>query len=305
MNLQSARKFEDLLAEQVDPAPYEYKMLFSSDGLFARQRSKRRFKLLKAIDRKLRQILVPGETVYFATSGTTATAAEQFFVGWAAMYINRRALVFTTERILLLQIDSKQRPVDLVSQIPVASLATVKATWTGTCQVKLVNREALNFVHVPSADRKFVAQLLKDVTQGTKAPFERGKGVEQLCPFCFASVPGHPEACPSCGGGFKSPKSAFIRSLIFPGLGDWYLGHRVFAVLEMIGSGFLWLVLVIAPLLGVEPEEGDPIGGSYWITVAIMIAIAHAIDAAMTRHFALKGHHPLRPPTNLLPPRTA
>ncbi len=293
MNPQTAKNFEDLLGESVEPSPYDYGMMFKADGFFAKRRSAARFKLLKGIDAKLRQVLRPGEKVFFMTPGTTVTLAEHFFVGWMAHYLNLRALVFTTDRVLLVEIDSSHKSGRLVSQIPYAAIATVKSTWTGICRVKLLNKQTLDFQRVPKADRKFLADFLADIVKGTNAPFERMQGVEHLCPHCYRMVPSHPPACPTCTGEFKSPKKAAWLSLIFPGLGDWYLGHRGFAVIEMLGSAFGWFVLVIGPLLGTEPEaDGEPLDTEYWIFAVIILFIGHAIDAVMTRHFALKGHHP-------------
>ena len=92
-----------------------------------------------------------------------------------------------------------------------------------------------------------------------------------------------------------------MLSLLFPGLGDFYLGHRLFALVEMFGAGFLWCVLVIVPLLArgqPDPETGEPLvlGAAYWGTVAFPLSFAHIVDAFMTRHFARKGHHPAGEP---------
>jgi hypothetical protein len=281
--------------------------MFKADGFFARQHAKKRLVLLKGLDAKLRRVLRTGERVYFLTSGTTVTLAEHFFVGWMANYLNMRALVFTTERILLVQIDGgKKKAKDLVAQIPYTSLASVKSTWTGSCRIKLMDRSQYNFINVPKGDRKFIAEFLADIVQGTAAPFgnARPAGVENLCPHCFVHVPAHPPACPACTGGFKSPKKAGLLSLVFPGLGDWYLGHRGFAVMEMLSSGLLWLVLVISPLLAPKDPKLPPLDAGYWGTVAVILLFTHGIDATMTHHFARKGHHPDKTPPNLanLPP---
>lgn len=291
VSLLSARRCEDLLGSEAGASPYEYAMMFSSDGWLARRRSQRRLKLLQSLDAKLREMLRPTERVYFATTGTTVSLSERFFVGWMAIYLNRRALVFTTERILLLQIDRKNRPHGLTSQIPLASMASIKATWTGLCRVKLLDRSVHNFQSIPGADRKFVAKLLGDIAQGTLAPFSREQGVEHLCPQCHVVVGDYPPACPACATEFKSARTAGFLSLAFPGLGDWYLGHRAFAVMEMLGSCFLWLAFVILPLLGINNPEAGPIDAAYWITAAAIIGFSHVADAVMTRHFGRKGHY--------------
>lgn len=67
--------------------------------------------------------------------------------------------------------------------------------------------------------------------------------------------------------------------------------------MELLGAALLWFVLVVSPLLAgelVDTETGAPIvlDSSYWITAAIILGLAHAIDSAMTGHFGKKGHHP-------------
>ena len=294
--LQSAKKYEELLSGEVAAEPYDYPVMFKADGFFARQRAKWRFKLLKGIDPKLRRILRSDERVYYVTTGTTVSLAEHFFVGWFAHYLNLRALIFTTERVLLLEV-SRNRPGKLVSQIPYAAIASVKSTWTGICRVKLLNKKTYDFQSVAKPDRKFLADFLADVVKGTNAPFQAELGLEHLCPHCYTLVPAHPLACPSCQGGIKSAKKAGLLSFIFPGLGDWYLGHRGRAVVELLGTGFLWLAFVIGPLLGgADPAVRQaPLDAAYWTTAAMILLGAHSIDAVMTHHFARKGHHPHPP----------
>lgn len=306
MNLQTAQRYEDLLAGTVDPSPFDYAVMFQGEGYFARRRAQWRFKLLKAIERKLLGMLRPQERIYWVTTGTTVTLGEQFFVGWIAYYLNRRALIFTTERVLLLEISRSDKPGHLVSQIPYTAIASVKSTWTGMCRVKLLNKTTYNFQSVPSADRKFLADFLTGITQGTNAPFQRVQGLEHLCPHCYTLVPAHPPACSACAGGFKSARKAAIMSFLFPGVGNWYLGHRGFAILEMLGTCFTWFFLVVAQLLilllPADPAI-EPLTSEYWITVAVLLLIGHSIDALTTYNFARKGHYPHGAPPS--PPKLA
>ena len=291
--VQSAKKYEELLGADVAASPYEYATLFKAEGFFGRQRAKARFKLLKAIDVKLRHMLEPGEKVFYLTTGTTTTAGERFFVGWLSYYWNMRALVFTARRVLLLQIGVRQRPLELVSQLPYASITSVKSTWNGMCAIKLLNRKTLNFQSVPKADRAFLIEFLADIVQLTNAPFEHKRGIEHLCPHCFTFVPEYPAACPKCDGLFKSARKAGLLSLLFPGVGGWYLGHRWTALFEMIVTGVLWYLLVFAPLLGFGTPDQVPLGTEYWVTVGVVLLLTHLIDGITTHHFARKGHYPL------------
>lgn len=297
--LKNARRYEELLGNNVADSPYEYAMLFEAKGWFARRRAKARFKLMQRIDAKLSRVLRPGERVYFVTKGSLASTAEQFFAGQAvAYYINLRALVFTTERVILMQIGSDLKPRELVSELAYTSILKVKATWSGMCEVELANKKKHRFSSMPKADRKFLGNFLSGVvTQpaGALVPDKKSDGMAHLCPHCFTHVPAWPLVCGGCGGGIKSARTAALLSLAFPGLGDWYLGHRFFAVAEMIGTAFLWLVMVIGPLLGTQtPEDAARFSGGYWLFAAVMVGGAHLIDSAVTHSFARKGHHPAK-----------
>jgi hypothetical protein len=291
-NLQTAQSYQELLGADVEASPYEYAMLFKADGYFAHRRARRRFRLLQAVDPKLKAVLYPGEKVYFATLGTTVSLGERFLLGWLAYYLNMRALVFTSHRALLLQLDSHKRPSGLVSQLSYSAIASVRSTWNGFCRVELLNEKVYNFMHMPRAERKLVAGFLNEIVQGTNTPFPQGTELEHLCPHCFNVVPDHPESCPACTGRFKSARRAGLLSFLFPGAGDWYLGHRTCASVEMTFAGAVWLSLVGVPLLTARTAPPGRFNSSYWITAGAVLLALHGIAARMAHHFARKGHQP-------------
>ncbi len=301
ITLQTARRYEDLLGEDVAMSSYDYATLFEGKGWFARRRAKARFKLLQKLDAKLTRVLHPEERVYFVSVGSLSSSVEQFFAGWAAYCINLRALIFTTERVILMQVGGNKKPRELVSELSYTSIREVKATWSGFCEVVLANGKKHRFSGMPKVDRKFLRDFLKDVVAGGGKAGSLGRksdGLVHLCPHCFTGVPAWPVSCGDCGGGIKSARTAALLSLVFPGLGDCYLGHRGLAVMEMVGTGFLWLVFVVLPLLGVAPEgEAEaPIDDAHWIVTAVILGATHLIDSAVTHCFARKGHHPGKPP---------
>ena len=290
--VESAKNYEELLGNSVAPSPYEYATLFKADGFMGKRRCKQRLKLLKAVDFKLRHILERGEKVHFITSGTTGSASERFLVGWVAYYLDRRILVFTSRRVLLLHVTARHRPMELVSQLPYANIAGVKSTWGGVCTIKLLNRVTINFQHIPATDRDFLVEFLTDIVQLTNAPFEHARGIEHLCPHCYTFIPDFPRSCSSCKGEFKSARIAGLLSLLFPGLGGFYLGHRWTSTFELLGTVALWAGLIALPLLGKSdffPKTLDP---EYWMTIAAIVLVVHGIDAVVTHHFARKGIYP-------------
>jgi hypothetical protein len=266
-------------------------------GWLARRREAARRRLLERIDGKLARVLRAEESVVFACKGALASRAERFFAGHAVAYhVNLRALVFTTERVILMQISAGLKPRGLVSELPYALIRGVRSTWSGFFEVRLGNGETHRFSGIPRAERRFLEDRVMDVAADSTASAEMeadADGLMHRCPHCFAAVPGRPAECPACGGRIKSAGVATVLSALVPGAGDWYLGHRGFAVVEMLGAGLLWWVLVGQPVRHeIMHRDGDALGAGFWIWVLGVMAAVHVVAATITWSFARKGHHP-------------
>jgi hypothetical protein len=267
------------------------------ESWLARRRAQARERLLQRINGKLTRVLRPEERVVFACKGALASRAERFFAGHAVAYhVNLRALVFTTERVILMQISAGLKPRGLVSELPYALIRGMRSTWSGFLEVRLGNGETHRFSGIPRTERKFLEEVVMGVATGTSASAEmapEADGLVHRCPHCFAAVPGRPRACVTCGGRIKSVGVATVLSALVPGTGDWYLGHRGFAVVEMLGAGLLWWVLVGQPVRDeIVHRDGEPLGTGFWLFVLSAMAAVHLVAATMTWSFARKGHHP-------------
>ncbi len=266
-------------------------------GWLAGRRAEARRRLLQSIDGKLSRVLRPAERVVFACKGSLASRAERFFAGHAVAYhVNLRALVFTTERVILMQISAGLKPRGLVSELPYTLIRGVRSTWSGFLEVRLGNGHTHRFSGVPRAERKFLEGVVMDAAAGSSASVEMeadADGLVHRCPHCFAAVPGWPVKCPACGGRIKSAGVAMMLSALFPGAGDVYLRHYGFAVVEMLGAGLLWWVLVGQPVRDeIMYRDGDPLGAGFWMFVLSVMAAVHVVAATITWSFARKGHHP-------------
>jgi hypothetical protein len=102
-----------------------------------------------------------------------------------------------------------------------------------------------------------------------------------LCPACFCALGAQLNQCSSCHTDFKRPFSAALRSLVLPGLGDLYLGHRALGFLEMVGSFFVWLLALSFFMVG-GPEDV--------VIAAIIIFLYNGMDALLTYHMGKKGY---------------
>lgn len=280
--VQEASGFQELL-ERGEDGPYAFAQMFSTDGWGARRRSKNTFKLLKKIDLPLRKMLREGERVFFVTRGVAQPSIlEWYFLGAALYYMNQRAVVLTNQRILLLQIDSRRNPREMRGEIAYAAVSRLENSWTGSLRIEFHSGDRVLLAGVPKADRKWLATTFGRLLEGLETPPVQSE-LENLCPHCYVIVEGQPARCPACGGRFKSPKTAGLLSLVFPGAGDLYLGHTGFALLEILGATALWLVVIA---LAVAPDVGVL---EAVIFAGILVVFAHGIDAYTTYRIARKG----------------
>ena len=130
-----------------------------------------------------------------------------------------------------------------------------------------------------SLSKEIKTYLDEIITAGTSSGSEQIH--ENLCPACYNALAKGLSACTTCNKNFKEPKKALIRSLILPGLGDFYLGHRAPGTLELIGSAIIWLIIITTLLAG---EAG---GVPFAITLLILY---NGLDGLLTYHMAKKGY---------------
>lgn len=287
--LESAADPTDLMNIADASVPYRFDRIFSAKGFGARRLERKRLRLMKSLDATLRTALGDGEKVEFVTWGIEHSLLEQFMMGvWATLF-NRRAFVFTSRRVLMVQIDSRRRVRDLKMQIRYPAIERLAKGGLGQVCLVLRNGRKYGMAGVPRKDRKAVRALAAEKIKATRAE-PPGIGVDNLCPRCLMRVMGHPERCKQCTQPFKSARRAGWLSLAFPGLGDIYLGHRWLGLSEMLGAAAAWLA-VVAPVAWQTWESG----GAWFVpagVAAAIFAIVHGTDSWITRRMGFKGIHP-------------
>ncbi len=296
MDLAQAKRFQDLLEPGVEQPTYLYSQIFSDDGFGVRSLSKKKFKLLRRIDPLLRRILIEEETVDFLTWGVQNSLMESFFLGSIMYYINRTAIVFTSHRIILIRIDRKNRPRDLIKQLRYDAIRSVGRSWTGNTNITTKSGMVRKFIKLPKRDHKFMQSTVEELIAADTLESSAVQSFENLCPHCFAAIAGRPLSCHKCGGGFKSADLATILSLIFPGLGDWYLGHRSIAVFEILMAALGWFLILLPPLDEYGREVSREPLPEFLVGLLLSFAIMHGLDAFVTRRIARTGIYPAAPP---------
>jgi hypothetical protein len=282
--------------------PYFFAEIFSTVKEGGKSISTQKFELLKSIDEEVRKMLHKDEKVYFITSGMLTSIIEEYFIsGPYAFSINGRAILFTTQRIILLQIrgvkrskgarifslnDEEVKPMELRFQIPYAAIVKVNRTPLGNCRMSLKNGKTLTFAYVPKRDCEFMQKEIEKLKSKQLLSPSGAEGLENLCPYCYSTIEGYPKNCRSCWGTFKSASKAAGLSFIFPGLGDFYLGYRGFALLKIIIFSFLWIGILSGALFR-NLKFLDPMAAALLFFICM-----HGINAIWTHHIAKKGIYP-------------
>ena len=292
-SLSEFNDFQQALECKEHTLPYNFASILSTESWGAKRLSKMKFKMLKSFDSLLSGMLEENEQVFYISYGVQSSVFEQMFMGWMVYYLNRRAFVFTNKRILVIQVKGKFVPWDLLSQIPYENIKAVKRLFANI-RIVFTNGKSAVFSGMPGADRKNVPMITEKIREKKGIDTSATPGAaEKLCPYCFAVTDGFPAACPQCNGSFKSAKKAGLLSLLFPGIGDVYLGHRIFGTMEIIGTAIFWIVL----LMPVD-EDGNTVALSTRLVLAVFFFfIVHGIDALVTFRTGRKGIYPAKPGT--------
>ncbi len=245
-----------------------------------KRRDRKRAEMLRKAEPVLKRVLTPVEIVRFATNGVRQLTWWLLTAGSMNPFANRTTLVLTDRRVLLIHTDSKQRPRMFAQQLP---LDRIRATTGRNSYIFIkTGREQLMFHGVKRSEARQLRGLLASTAS------KKG-GWQNLCPRCFTATDGAPTSCDKCGERFKSPKKAALRSLSFPGLGDFYLGYRKYALLEMLGAGFIWALFLstVVPAMKAKGLEGALVAAPLFALVALI----HIGDALLTRAKARTGLH--------------
>jgi len=243
-----------------------------TSGWGVKKRNQQRVDWIRRAAPLLERILEPGERIRHLTLGNVSYPLELVMMGAWAQMINRTLIVFTSSRVLMIHSDGRGQPRSFVNEIPLQAIKKMKGGFLGSLQIA-AGKGTRNFAGIPKDSRKVIDGFVHP-NPGATGSFRH------LCSSCFAAHDQHLDRCSRCNSTFKSPKTAALRSLILPGLGDWYIGHRGFAALEMIGSIFVWIIVIA--LIAEEGVVGFVLG-------LILLGLVNGMDAILTYFQAKKG----------------
>jgi hypothetical protein len=280
-------KVEDVKNVTGNDTFYVLSSIFNTNNKVSKRLLERKLKVLNGIEPFLMKVINDDEKVYYLSYGIKNSTFDHMFLGGIAYYINRKIFVFTTKRILMIKYRGKFKPAELYSEIPYQHIVKVKSTLLGNISLHFSDSRKELFTGIPKADRRFINNIFAKLKENGIAGKEIGS-VLNLCPHCFERVDGFPHECSKCHGKFKSPNKTALLSLIFPGIGDIYLGHKGFGVLQVVGGLLVWLSFIIPQAATATSEASSPT-----ILGALILFVAmHGIDSLVTMNTAKKGIYP-------------
>lgn len=268
----------------IAPEKVAFEEIFSPNkkGGYRNRRNKFKFKILMAVSGVLGKILKEGEKVMRVGKGTAYYPAELFFGnGWLTMMYNHYAILATNERILLINVNSRMKgTTHYLFQVLYEDIRKVKrGLFFGSMvldRIRSKRRVLTQMKRYISKDLKEFIMQRKEYVKG-----EAGEVLECICPSCFVPLERGLDNCPSCEAAFKTPKKATLRSLLLPGLGDFYLGHRALGTMELVGSIVVWTYAFI--LISNGQKAGLFAG-------VVVLLFYNCMDAVVTYFMAKKGY---------------
>ncbi len=273
-------------AERYEPVKYNLAEILVKDkkGRYKTALNTQKFKWLSAVKPVLDGLLGPDEQVLRMAGGTAYYPSEMFFGnGSLTIFYNRYILAATNKRLLAVNTDAgMKKPTHYLFQFPYANLKKVTKGIFGTSLTLIFKRGKKRiFNGIKRAMASDLTDWLKSHTVPSDPLTTETDAHTNLCPACYAPSAPNLETCSNCGAGFKSPRKAALRSLLLPGWGDMYLGHRFLGGIELLGALFIWSFALLIMFSGAG--EGIVFGG-------LLLVFYNGMDALLTRHMAHKGY---------------
>lgn len=258
-------------------------------GSYKTGKNKFKIRILKAVQDKADQILKDGEKVMRVGKGTAYYPLELFLGnGFLTMMYNHYAILCTNQRLLFVNINHRiNRSTHYLFQMPYTDIKKAKrGMLLNHLILQRYNGKRRIFNGVKGYLNKELQAFIEEMRTVSDDASPESLAVEKLCPACFVPLSDKLENCPQCNADFKVSQKALLRSLILPGLGDMYLGHRFLGALEMVGAIIVWMV-VISSIIAGGPEN--------FMFAAILLFFFNGLDGLLTYHMAKKGYMLAKP----------
>lgn len=246
--------------------------------------NKFKVKLLDLVKPVVDRLLEENEQVIGIAAGLGYYPLEIFLGnGVLTMLYNRYVLVTTDRRLLAVNTNYRlTKPAHYLFQFPFGDIKKVSSGLFGTGLIlKRKQGKRRIFTGLKRSLAKEMKLWISDRISSDQVVSHSEQLRDNLCPACFVPLAAKLIECPHCRVAFKTPRGAALRSLLLPGWGDIYLGHRVIGCFELLGGLAIWM-LALSMILGGEADS-TAVG-------VILLIFFNGMDALLTLHMAKKGY---------------
>jgi hypothetical protein len=235
----------------------------------------------KAIDKLqgiLQKVIGPDEAVLFvARCQSPVSAFEQLTMGWYVYYVSQTVLVFTNRRLLQFQVkrDGSWKRGLRSLQWGDVEQGQVKGWLNRTLEFKHRTGKKETYWRLGGGDARKIKVLLESVFSAGARESTAAQGMVSLCPNCLNPLTPGVYKCNACALVFKDERTMVRRSLLIPGGGYYYAGHRFLGIGAFIAEAYL-LLLTVVPLYLALTTPRRPSGADQGInspTVMLTVAV--------------------------------
>jgi hypothetical protein len=147
------------------------------------------------------------------------------------------------------------------------------------------NGTKVTYTNFSRGDAKKIAAIAAVLIPGASGEMTSAHGLVQLCPDCRTVLTEGQYFCSVCGLIFKNEKSMVTRSILLPGGGYFYTGHRGIAIFLAVIEGYLVLEILFFLFIGLSSPKALPNIRSTLIALGLFWAIETAITILHCRRY--------------------
>jgi len=255
---------------------------------------KRQRKLLQKIP-FIGPFVAPDEKLLLVTPCVSPTSIwEQITTGWVFVYLNRALLVVTNKGVFHIPTKADYSYRHSIAKFRYEDCKQLRVRGRYLL-VQYGNGKKDRFLYLPRAQRLKLKAYFQTLPVGNGGVANAGR--VHLCPRCTKPVPSGVYQCGSCRLPFKDMATAMKLSILVPGGGYFYTGHRILGIGDFIVESVL-LIFVILSVQGILDGTPGSIGD------AIFFGVILAFEKFVTIHHAkryIAEYIPKEKPARLQP----
>src|SRR5260370_37717678 len=271
---------------------------------------KRNAKILQKLQPALQRTLLAGETVLSIMRARSPIAlVEQITAAWSTAALVACAIVVANKRILFFPVKRDGSWKESVRAVQWGDVEEVKpkGLLIRNVSFRFKNGTKVTYTSFGRGDARKMAVIAAALIPAAPGEVSSTQGLVQLCPDCSNVLTDGHDLCPACGLVFKNEHTMVLRSIVLPGGGYFYTGHRGIAIFLAVVEGYLVLEILLLLFAGLASSTAIPNIRSALLVLAFFWAIETGITILHCRRYIrdFLPHNPdPAPPPHAVPPPT-